>query len=135
MDVEKRITGETETGLVAVPRFSFKKPIQGVPQRHSRIDLSVKNPNKAGFKYSNSTAYLNYRGQLVGEVPIPADQISAGETKPMNISLTLLADRLLSNSDLYSDVKSGVLALNSNVRLLGKSKSWVLRFTLFQPRL
>ena len=86
------------------------------------VDISVKNPNKAGFKYSNSTAFLNYRGQLVGEVPIPADEISAGETKPMNISLTLMADRLLSNSDLYSDVKSGVLALNSNIRISGKVK-------------
>ncbi|KAM3690078.1 hypothetical protein ACJW31_09G094400 [Castanea mollissima] len=86
------------------------------------VDLSVKNPNKAGFKYSDSTAFINYRGQLVGEVPIPADQISAGETKAMNVSLTLLADRLLSNSDIYSDVKSGVVSLNSYIRLPGKVK-------------
>ena len=56
-------------------------------------DLSVKNPNKAGFKYSNSTAFLKYQGQLVGKLPIPADQISASETKPMSVSLTLLADQ------------------------------------------
>ncbi|KAL4606543.1 hypothetical protein ACB092_09G110400 [Castanea dentata] len=86
------------------------------------VDLSVKNPNEAGFKYSDSTAFINYRGQLVGEVPIPADQISAGETKAMNVSLTLLADRLLSNSDIYSDVKSGVVPLNSYIRLPGKVK-------------
>lgn len=86
------------------------------------VNLSVKNPNKAGFKYSDSTAFINYRGQLVGEVPIPADQISAGETKPMNVSLTLLADRLLSNSNLYSDVQSGVVPLNSYIRLPGKVK-------------
>ncbi|KAL4606545.1 hypothetical protein ACB092_09G110600 [Castanea dentata] len=84
------------------------------------VDLSIKNPNKAGFKYSNSSAFLNYRGQVVGEVPLPADKISAGETKAMNVSLTLLADRLLSNSDIYSDVKSGVVPLNTYVRLPGK---------------
>ncbi|KAK9986353.1 hypothetical protein SO802_031304 [Lithocarpus litseifolius] len=92
------------------------------------VDLSIKNPNKVGFKFSNSTAFLNYRGQLVGEVPVPADEISASETKAMNVSLTLLADRLLSDSDLYSDVKSGVLALSSKIRLSGKVKILGLKF-------
>jgi hypothetical protein len=85
-------------------------------------DLNVKNRNKVGFKYSNSTALLNYRGQLVGEAPLPANQISGGETKAMNVTLTLMADRLLSNSDMFSDVRSGVLPLNTYIKLSGKVK-------------
>ncbi|KAF5469393.1 hypothetical protein F2P56_013474 [Juglans regia] len=87
------------------------------------VDVSVKNPNKVGFKYSNSTALLNYRGKLVGEAPLLADKISAGETKHMNLSVTILADRLLSNmTEIFSDVNSDVLPLNTYIKLSGKVK-------------
>ncbi|KAK7311270.1 hypothetical protein RJT34_09293 [Clitoria ternatea] len=84
------------------------------------VDVSVKNPNKVGFKYSDSTAHLNYREQLIGEVPLPAGEISSSETKGFNLTLTIMADRLLSNSQLYSDFTSGSLPLNTFVRISGK---------------
>lgn len=40
------------------------------------VDLSVKNPNKVGFNYKNGTALLNYRGELVGGVPIPTVRLA-----------------------------------------------------------
>ncbi|MED6183166.1 hypothetical protein PIB30_035485 [Stylosanthes scabra] len=84
------------------------------------VDVSVKNPNKVGFKYANSSAQLNYRGQQVGEVPIPAGEISADETKGFNLTLTIMADRLISNSQVYSDVISGSLPLSTFLRMSGK---------------
>lgn len=84
------------------------------------VDVSVKNPNKVGFKYSNTTAHLNYRGQLIGEVPISAGDISSGETKGFNLTLTFMADRLLSNSQLFSDITSGTLPLNTFLTIFGK---------------
>ncbi|XP_047323879.1 uncharacterized protein LOC124927504 [Impatiens glandulifera] len=84
------------------------------------IDLSLKNPNKVGFKYTNSTSSLEYRGKVVGEFPIPAGKISAGKTVGMNITLTLMADRLLSNAQLYSDVISGNMSLSTHTRISGK---------------
>ncbi|MED6217107.1 hypothetical protein PIB30_014564 [Stylosanthes scabra] len=84
------------------------------------VDVSVKNPNKVGFKYSDSSAQLNYRGQQVGEVPIPAGEISADETKGFNLTLTIMADRLISNSQVYSDVISGSLPLSTYLRMSGK---------------
>ena len=84
------------------------------------VDVSVKNPNKVGFQYSDSAAHLNYRGQLIGEVPISAGEISSGETKGFNLTLTIMADRLLSNSQLLSDVASGTLPLNTFVMMSGK---------------
>ncbi|GKV04276.1 hypothetical protein SLEP1_g16452 [Rubroshorea leprosula] len=87
------------------------------------VDLSVKNPNKVGFKYKNSSAELNYRGKLVGEVPIPAGEISPDETVGMNLTVTVMADRLLSDSSqLFSDVLSGVLPINTLTRISGKVK-------------
>ncbi|KAI3911487.1 hypothetical protein MKW98_010374, partial [Papaver atlanticum] len=37
---------------------------------------------------------------------IPAGEISPGETIGLNTTLTVLADRLISNSDVYSDIMS-----------------------------
>ncbi|KNA11353.1 hypothetical protein SOVF_136050 [Spinacia oleracea] len=83
--------------------------------------ISVKNPNKVGLKYTDSSAFLNYRGELVGQAPIPAGQISAGQTVPINISLTIMADRFLSNSQtLISDVVAGTLPLSTRARISGK---------------
>ncbi|GLT41692.1 hypothetical protein SLA2020_157360 [Shorea laevis] len=87
------------------------------------VDVSVKNRNKVGFKYKNSSAELNYRGKLVGEVPIPAGEISPDETVGMNLTVTVMADRLLSDSSqLLSDVRSGVLPINTQTRISGKVK-------------
>lgn len=83
------------------------------------VDVSITNPNKVSFKYSNSTAKLSYRGQLIGEAPIPASKISSGETKGMNLTLTIMADRLFS-SQLLSDVTSGSLPLNTWITISGK---------------
>ncbi|KAJ4832514.1 hypothetical protein Tsubulata_000072 [Turnera subulata] len=83
-------------------------------------DITIKNPNRVGFKYNNATASLNYRGQQVGVVPVPAGKISAGETMPMNVSLTVMADRLLSNSQAYADTLAGKMPMNTFVRVSGK---------------
>ena len=84
------------------------------------VDLSVKNPNRVGFRFSNSTALLYYDGGLVGEAPLPAGRIGAGKTIGMNLTLDLMADRLLSNPNLYSDVISGSLNLSTYARISGR---------------
>ncbi|EEF30579.1 uncharacterized protein LOC8271693 [Ricinus communis] len=84
------------------------------------VDLTVTNPNKVGLKYKNGSALLNYRGELVGEVPIPAGKMGADETRPMNVTVTVMADRLLSNPQLFSDVMSGLLNVSTLIKLSGK---------------
>lgn len=84
------------------------------------VDVSVKNTNKYGFKYYDGIALLNYRGQQVGDAPIPNGEISSGETKRMNVTLTLMADRLISNSQVTSDVILGSLPFNTFIRVYGK---------------
>ncbi|KAI3473067.1 hypothetical protein Pfo_030359, partial [Paulownia fortunei] len=84
------------------------------------VGISVNNPNRVGFKYTNSTAFLRYRGNDVGEVPVPSGKIGARDTRSLNLTLTLMADRLLSNSALYSDVISGTLPFQTYIRIAGK---------------
>ncbi|XP_038882665.1 uncharacterized protein LOC120073854 [Benincasa hispida] len=83
-------------------------------------DVAITNPNKVGFSYSNSTAFLNYRGELVGEAPITAGRIDAGQRKEMNITLTIMADRLLKTTTVFSDVVAGTMPLNTYTRISGK---------------
>ncbi|KAL8462428.1 hypothetical protein ACS0TY_032636 [Phlomoides rotata] len=82
--------------------------------------VTVKNPNRVGFQYSDSIAFLRYRGNDVGQVPIPAGEIGARDTRNLNLTLTVMADRLLSDSNFYSDVISGVVYLQTLIRLPGK---------------
>ncbi|TYK06201.1 uncharacterized protein E5676_scaffold287G00590 [Cucumis melo var. makuwa] len=84
--------------------------------------IAITNPNKVGFSYKNSTAFLNYRGELVGEAPIMAGKIDAGERKEMNITLTIMADRLLKTTTVFSDVVAGSMPLNTYARI--SEESW-----------
>ncbi|KAM7532115.1 hypothetical protein LguiB_035525 [Lonicera macranthoides] len=84
------------------------------------VNLSVKNPNKVGLKYTNSSALLIYRGGVVGEAPVPAGKIGAGEKKDVNVTLTIFGDRLGYNSNLYADAISGTLPLTTYTRIAGK---------------
>ncbi|XP_011095803.1 uncharacterized protein LOC105175154 [Sesamum indicum] len=82
--------------------------------------VTVENPNWVGLKYANTTAVLRYRGNDAGEAPIPAGEIGARDTRILNISLALMADRLLDDSDFYSNAISGTLHFQNFVRVSGK---------------
>ena len=84
------------------------------------VGVSVKNPNKFGLKYYDGLAQLNYRGQNIGEAPIPNGEILAEETKVVNATLTLMADRLLSNSQVISDVTSDKLPISLFMKIYGE---------------
>ncbi|KAG9137547.1 hypothetical protein Leryth_018854 [Lithospermum erythrorhizon] len=84
------------------------------------IDLSINNPNIVRLKYSQSVAYLRYKDHDVGEAPIVGGEIRSKETKPMNLAMELLADRLLFDSDVYSQAYSGSLPLSTYVEIMGE---------------
>ncbi|KAK1398110.1 Harpin-induced [Heracleum sosnowskyi] len=84
------------------------------------VDLTVKNPNKVAFKYVNTVSSLKFEDKVIGEVPIPAGKIKASGFTPMNLTLTVMAERLLGDSDVYSDVfKSGTLPVSTYTRIKG----------------
>ncbi|XP_057454700.1 uncharacterized protein LOC130746168 [Lotus japonicus] len=86
-------------------------------------DVSVKNPNAASFRYSNTTTSLYYRGVMVGEARGPPGRAKAGRTIRMNLTVDVITDRInLSSSDLRNDLSSGVLTMNSFSRVPGQVK-------------
>ncbi|XP_043694039.1 uncharacterized protein LOC122644711 [Telopea speciosissima] len=85
-----------------------------------KLDISVYNPNKASFDYSDSSAKLYYNGEEVGNAPISAGDISAGGTIEMKTLLTVMADRLLSDPNFYKDMMSGTLPFAVYTTVAGK---------------
>lgn len=85
-------------------------------------DVSVKNPNVASFKYSNTTTTLFYHGSVVGEARGPPGKAKPRRTMRMNITVDIITDRLLSNPNLQSDVGSGLLTMSSYSKVPGRVK-------------
>ncbi|KAL6618900.1 hypothetical protein ACP70R_034039 [Stipagrostis hirtigluma subsp. patula] len=57
-------------------------------------DVSLKNPNAASFRFSQSETDVYYRGQTVSVAYAPAGSVGADRTVRMNVTLDLLGDRL-----------------------------------------
>ncbi|KAI3759975.1 hypothetical protein L1987_50362 [Smallanthus sonchifolius] len=126
--------------ILALTIFKSKKPITTVnsvavrdvnatvnllPPRVSinitlDVTISVKNPNKVGMTYRKSSAALRFKGHDIGSIPIPAGKIGSGDTKQMNLTLTVFADRLLTDVDVYGDVISGNFPLSTYTKISGK---------------
>lgn len=85
------------------------------------IVVTVDNPNHGSFRYQNSTAYLNYRGNLLAEAPLNEDTIPARETHNISTSLNVFAD-VTKIPDLVTDYLSGTINLTSTTTLPGKVK-------------
>lgn len=83
-------------------------------------DVSVKNPNVASFKYTNTTTTLYFHGTVVGEARGPPGQAKARRTVKMNITVDIITDQILSNPNLSSDLESGLLSMSSYSKVGGR---------------
>nr|GEU44168.1 late embryogenesis abundant protein, LEA-14 [Tanacetum cinerariifolium] len=84
------------------------------------LDISIENPNKVGVKYKNSSAIVRYKGEDIGNVPVPAGKIGSDDKKLLNLTLTVYADRLVSNSEIYREILGVIyLALKKSKQLGG----------------
>ncbi|XP_061349924.1 late embryogenesis abundant protein At1g64065 [Gastrolobium bilobum] len=85
-------------------------------------DISVKNPNVASFRYSNTTTTLYYHGIMVGEARGPPGRAKARRTIRMNVTVDVITDRIMSSPDLTTELGSGLLTMNSFSRVPGRVK-------------
>ncbi|XP_010525241.1 PREDICTED: uncharacterized protein LOC104803064 [Tarenaya hassleriana] len=84
-------------------------------------DLSIKNPNSVSFKFGNTTTEVYYHGTVVGVARGPPGKARARRTMRMNITMDILADRMLSSGgDLVRDVGSGSLNMTAYTVVGGK---------------
>jgi hypothetical protein len=86
------------------------------------LDLTVHNPNRAEFKYSESAATVLYYGDPVGEALVPAGDIKARADAFLSVLLLVEAARVLVNANLPGDIVSGRLPVVATTTLTGEVK-------------
>jgi len=85
------------------------------------ILVTVDNPNHGSFTYQNSSAYLNYRGNLLATAPLHEDTIPALKSHNISTILNVYVD-VTEVPDLLGDYLSGVINFTSTTTLVGKVK-------------
>ncbi|XP_007206455.2 uncharacterized protein LOC18775435 [Prunus persica] len=123
-------------GILSLTAYRGKDPItmlngvvlrdlqisQDVPKLTMDLNLSVKNPNKYAFRPTKNTAFLLYRGVMVGEAVIEVGEIAPGATKSTTVTLTILAERMQGNPAIHMDVAGGMVPFNTYTKISGKVK-------------
>ncbi|EOA27864.1 hypothetical protein CARUB_v10024022mg [Capsella rubella] len=85
------------------------------------VDVSVKNPNTASFKYSNTTTNIYYKGTVVGEAHGLPGKARPHRTSRMNLTVDIMIDRILADPGLGREVsRSGLLNVSSYTKVGGK---------------
>lgn len=116
---------EVRMNSVTLPQLNLAA-VNGTSGQRANItltaDVSVKNPNAASFRYTNSTSSVYYRGEMVGEAQIPSGKAKARHTLRMNLTVDIITDKILAVESLANDLKSGALAMSSFTKLSGRVK-------------
>ncbi|KAK3227918.1 hypothetical protein Dsin_007787 [Dipteronia sinensis] len=87
------------------------------------VDVQMKNPNYASFKFINATSVVYYDGVAVGEGRIPAGMAKARRTLRMNVTVDIVPAKVLMVQKLRSDnMNSETWSLSSYTRIIGKVK-------------
>lgn len=83
--------------------------------------ISIKNPNFGDFKNDDTTTFIYYRGDLVGQSPIEGGTVQARGTKNISTVATIQVQKLISNPYLLPDIVSGPLNLTSSMDMEGNA--------------
>ncbi|XP_009786304.1 uncharacterized protein LOC107771828 [Nicotiana tabacum] len=83
-------------------------------------DVSVKNPNAASFKFNKATTSLFYHDVVVGEGLTPPGTAKARRTLPINVTVEVMVEKILSIPRLGNDLKSGEVSLSIYTRINGR---------------
>ncbi|KAJ8761798.1 hypothetical protein K2173_004612 [Erythroxylum novogranatense] len=85
------------------------------------IVINIDNRNYGSFKYKDSTAYVRYHSDVIGDAPITAAEIPARSKYNVSLSVTVSANEILDNQNFSNDFLSGVLTFSSSSNVQGKA--------------
>lgn len=71
------------------------------------LNITVHNPNRAAFKYTNGSSVLYYQAIQVGQADIPAGRLGAGHTITEVVTLDVQAEKFLMGSNFTKDFTAG----------------------------
>ncbi|KAL3682066.1 hypothetical protein R1sor_000088 [Riccia sorocarpa] len=84
------------------------------------LNVSVRNPNIASFKYENSSTYLFYRGKEAGSAAIPAGEVKAKQTVKFSTFLQIQALQLMIDANLTNDLAANVIPVSTYSSIQGR---------------
>ncbi|XP_071723207.1 uncharacterized protein [Rutidosis leptorrhynchoides] len=82
--------------------------------------ITIDNRNYGSFKFQNSTAYVDYHGMIVAEIPIGEDLVPARSKINITTSADFMTDKLITSSYLLQDIETGSLNFTSTSIMHGK---------------
>ncbi|XP_022733169.1 late embryogenesis abundant protein At1g64065-like [Durio zibethinus] len=83
-------------------------------------EVTVGNTNFGDFRFENTTGSVSCGSIVVGDVKIPTGRAQARATERLNVSVDVSSLRISDMKSLSTNISSGFLELNSNVKLSGK---------------
>ena len=93
------------------------------PINNVTLNMSITIDNKrnyGSFKFKNGTAYVNYRGGVVAEVPVGHNLVPARGKIDINATTDLMVGKMLSNPEFFDDFIAGSLNLTSTASFRGR---------------
>ncbi|GMN28410.1 hypothetical protein TIFTF001_051660 [Ficus carica] len=79
--------------------------------------------NVESFKFKNATAYVNYREDVMAEVPIRQNLVPTHGKLDVTTSADLLVSKIIRNLRFYNDIGKGSLKLTATTTLHGKASA------------
>nr|XP_010925985.1 uncharacterized protein LOC105048386 [Elaeis guineensis] len=89
-------------------------------------DVSVKNPNAVSFRFGKSTTAVYYQAREIGVAYGPPGTAGAHKTFGLNVTVDVMADRLLSDTNLIGDLAAGKLDVSTSTRFGGRVKIFLI---------
>ncbi|GJX84769.1 hypothetical protein Tco_0335543 [Tanacetum coccineum] len=84
------------------------------------LNVTISNRNHGSFKFRDSTAYVDYRGTLITEIPIEHAKIPARSNFTITAYANVTAEKMVTNPNFYNDIESGYLNFTSTATLKGE---------------
>ncbi|KAL6174771.1 hypothetical protein ACLB2K_051417 [Fragaria x ananassa] len=86
------------------------------------VDVSIKNPNVASFRYENTSTLVYFNETEVGEGRSPAGVAKARRTMRMNVTVDIVPAKIVAVPEFEKESKAGALTFTSFTRAHGKVK-------------
>lgn len=84
------------------------------------VNIGIKNPNYAGFKYESTNITFFYHGIETGMSPWPAGMVKLRSTKKLHNTVYINATNMINNPLLLPELITGRLPLSSRIYMVGK---------------
>lgn len=84
------------------------------------LNVTICNRNHGSFKFKDSTAYVDYRGTLIAQIPIDHSKIPARGNFTITAYANVTTGKMITDPNFYNDLGSGHFNFTSRATLDGE---------------